>query len=492
MASGKFVVIVPVEDLDNGDFSSTDDLFEIAGVTPDGAIVDSAGASGTTAGMMCIGLAAWNVQFVERLERLRARLEATQPFLPAVMALDGDKNCDALFYVASQGLGWLARRQAELVTQMSRDLGILRRHHEEMQNNFAAMEQFIANARLQKYEEAFVNEPDPGVFLEAPPPSETVIGVSQLLPVSSVNFCAVSIHIREESPRDNHVVALQLKTPEDGRVLARWSVTKKQLRRGWNRFALPRTSGGVARSLRLDIASHALPNLSLGPILPLPAYQVTEIDSAEPIADRALALRLMAALPGVKVVHDREAFMPCELPASDRVLQAEGEEYPLAPEALQHARFIALDGEESENNLVGVEGGATIRCRPRLGAPTIAFLPDACPMGATRVSCDVLLESARAEPVEFRIGWLAKGASLTPDLILGDGVIRARDRGCSDWLRVGPEQEMRLEAHGVAPQLAPGSIFLVTRMAEPNARPDHASARFRKFRFAGVRTHDGL
>jgi hypothetical protein len=97
----------------------------------------------------------------------------------------------------------------------------------------------------------------------------------------------------------------------------------------------------------------------------------------------------------------------------------------------------------------------------------------------------VLLDHSASAPVEFRLGWVAEGALVSPDLLLADLAFSKADSCGSDWLRVGPHEEIRLEARAAGPLAGGGAIFLATRMADPGESPEHALAKFRRLTVFG-------
>ena len=96
-----------------------------------------------------------------------------------------------------------------------------------------------------------------------------------------------------------------------------------------------------------------------------------------------------------------------------------------------------------------------------------------------------LAQDAASAPVEFRLGWVASSTLVSPDLILADLAFSNADCCGSDWLRVGPQEEIRLEARAADPLASGGAIFLATRMADPGESPENALAKFRRLTLFG-------
>lgn len=488
----KFTVIVPIEYIQSNQLKVFDDWFGVVCVAPDGSFIDSMTMRETIPDFLCLAIVSWSDEHAHRLGAAQDYVKATKPpFLPEITYLYGEIHWDGLAFVASQGLAWLAHEQARLIATLGRDLGVLRRQNEEMQNNFAALEHFVMNADVPQYREVFLNDPqidlDAGQIFSG---SQTAV-VTQLLPVSSKNFCGLSLHVAARNPRLKDELQLRLTTPEDGREVARWTVPVSHLAIGWNAFGLARTLGSLDRSLVLELIGggrfQGQLRLSLGRMLPLPPYRLIDAASGRPVVDRALALRVLTAVPGLAVAHPRTTL----LADGDRS-QREIEQFfspcihPVARDVLAGVVMVSLPGTSENTDFVRFETeDGSVFCHPGYDQASVGLVAAACPPGTDGVACDLRIANPKANPIEFRLGIVRSfdGTGL-------DGVLdREADAGTivalSEWTTMAANQSTRLQVLLETPLEETASLVFATRMANAMSN-DFAWAKFTNVRLAAT------
>ncbi|MCA0405382.1 MAG: hypothetical protein LCH39_04450 [Proteobacteria bacterium] len=467
-------------------------LFEPFAVTEEGvlfSLLDGRVVDGGLPELPCLGLVAREEAHLDLLEALQDKFRAARmPFIPDIVLVEQALSYEALMLGAAFGMEAYLGQQAQLVSQLSRDLYEMRRQHDTLQDTLSRLEDYFYARRVSLVEEFFVTEPKALVDVSAKS-LKSKSAVQQVLPATSKTLSAFSLHIGREDRKAKGVLHVAIHVPETRKNLWTWRLNIKDLAAGWLQFGLPETLGGIAKSavLHLRIEGEAGQfRLSVGGVNPLPLYHLgsTRGDS---IVDRALALRLFISPPGIAVRHDGATCLPVEkngtLPAV--VSGADDIRIKISRDWLSRVRRLADDGwAEPGFESVGADCAAgTVMVHPVWEAPTIAFLPECVPAGATRVEADVLVDNMQAGVVAFRFGLVlgpAFGGQLDTLLrtdTVPEGVV------LSEWVLLGPgrRQTLSIPIDGRGGE-ANASLVMITRMPD-GVSPDFAWAKFADLRF---------
>jgi hypothetical protein len=369
-----------------------------------------------------------------------------------------------------------AQTNAELTTSLFRQLADARQANEELQNRFAALEAFIDRAGLQPFDLAFINPPvdddtEPNVLATASNGS-----ISQILPVASVGVSAVALHVAKAAPGSESTLRATLQSVEDGRIIETWSVPVAELNTGWMTLSLQKTIAGLRRTLRLVVSVEGqrsdLPSFSLGNAQPLALFRLQDADLRQSISSSSLALQVYVGLPGVVPPNPGTFAARASQDKSEPGLR----EVTLDQDLLSHTRQAHLDTESAGFDGVSyLEGERIVSCHPPAFGSTIAKIAGGCPIGALRVSANLLVAHEKARDVEFALV-VGRDEGRIVDLLAGATDPQAGE-GFSGWIRVPAKQPRFGSLYLDAPAREASDLYLVTRMVEPGNH-DFAWARF--------------
>ncbi|MBI2254628.1 MAG: hypothetical protein HYU58_08425 [Proteobacteria bacterium] len=370
----------------------------------------------------------------------------------------------------------LAQRNAELTTSLFRQLADARQANEDLQNRFAALEAFIDRAGLQPFDVAFINPPvedelEPNVLATAGNG-----GISQILPVASTGVSAIALHIGKATPRSDAILRATLQTVEDGRLIETWSMPAADLHAGWMTLALRKTIAGLRRTLRLIISVEGhgadLPTLSLGNAQPLPLFRLQDTDLRQSISSSSLALQVYVGLPGVVPPTPGTFAAHSKRDRAEQGLR----EMTVPQDVLSQAYQVSLDAEPSVFDGVRyLDSERVVSCHPPAFGNTVAKIAGGCPVGALRISANLLVAHEKARDVEFAL--LACGSDDRVLGLLAGTADPQPGEGFSGWVRVPAQQPRFASLYLDAPAREESDLYLVTRMVEPGNH-DFAWARF--------------
>ena len=176
-----------------------------------------------------------------------------------------------MFLLAVEETGSIAKR----ISTLQRQFLELRSLHENMQNAFATVEDFLSQAKLQPIQLAFENLPSKGSSTSSPLNSSFIL--KQLLPVSSRGLAAIDLHIAKNYNYASGTLLVGLQIPEDRTYLAKWQIPYQNLPEDWLRLDLPHIDIGRKREVEMIVEWNTrigpAPRLSLGGLQPIPEYQ---------------------------------------------------------------------------------------------------------------------------------------------------------------------------------------------------------------------------
>jgi hypothetical protein len=223
--------------------------------------------------------------------------------VPSPVILHDAPSWHAVEAIAFAGLLQQFDAQSRFAAALMQELSDGRRRLAEVEEGFAALEEFFLARRVPTVDEAFVNEPEADVEL-------TASALHQVLPVSTRSLSAIALHVAATSTGGRGLVA-SLACPELDEVLWRWHVPAQELETGWITLACPRTTGGVPKTAVLEVRASGAgrgPRLSLGPANPLPEYRLGGVDESG--SGRSLAMRVFVSPPLAAVAHEPSAIYP--------------------------------------------------------------------------------------------------------------------------------------------------------------------------------------
>ena len=246
----------------------------------------------------------------ERIVSLRAL--GTVPEFPVkrLSAHTATESAALIQALVDGGIGRLARFSSAITSE----LALLRRERETLLENYRALEDAFQARNWEPVTEVFAHDP----YVD---PKDEGIGhlianafVEQLLPVSSHGVAGIALHFNSV-PRDGGELVVVLSYVESGEGVAEWSVPFSQLVPTWNFFALPRTCGGGARTLRVRVSTTGSETIGLSLGYPIASEHYTARSETRH-ADldlRPLAFRIYTGLPGVKPARMPNMIAPTAL-----------------------------------------------------------------------------------------------------------------------------------------------------------------------------------
>jgi len=466
-------------------------LFDPIFVSADNEFVDSKRqpfAFKTALNTPCVALVGWSEADAATLERVQQRLiDSKAAIVPDIVILEDTPSWESMMLGVSHCLEQFILLQSRLIGQQTRDLLELRRHHDSLQESFTGLERYLAERVVPMLEEAFVSEPRQPIALGEFKPTRLRAKLRQYLPVSTKTLGAVAIHVAEADPSASGHFVAEIFVPELNKSIASWRIPVAFLQRGWTTLGLQRTSGGLPKSAHLTIWCDGDPGrvkLSLGPVNPMPLYQLAG-QSGEPMAARSLALRAFIALPGIELKHDDLTFLPDEVAGVTRPAPPRLNRMSIPLARLQSPRLILPKGGEDTNfDLVRlIEAESAVLVHPRRDEPTIAFCEHCIPPGAELVMADIVVDHPDAQTVGFRLGVVGAVPVDRVDIqMMGADQLASSSLHISDWTFVGPGRQQTITLR-LDPPIGPdgASLLLATRMPD-QVSPDFAWAKFVKLR----------
>jgi hypothetical protein len=287
----RLTIILPADELKEVVGLVDRDCVEVVGVDAHGLIcLLSENPQAFFRARSFVAAATWSEASVERLMLARKQIEDYGgACLPEILLLEGKKDLAAVHSLTTYALCELLERGAEEAQTRREQWQVLRTRADTLQDELTDWSRLGSRLGLKRIEQCFVSSPN-GAF-----PTQTSGCISQTLPVSGAQFCGFELHLASV---DDEPIWLKLWNCEEDIMIASWAPSASRLQEGWNRFALPRALDGSAQSLRLEIGGNPLSRLSVGQAIPDGTYQVEA--AGAPVADKMLALRLYACLPGAE------------------------------------------------------------------------------------------------------------------------------------------------------------------------------------------------
>jgi hypothetical protein len=329
--------------------------------------------------------------------------------------------------------------------------------HDQLQNAFDTVENFLARAHLPPTWLAFACEPSEAAV--GPQTAGEPLQVTQLLPVPSQGLAAIELHAVAADADASGSLAVAITTREDERILGEWSIPYVAVPDGWMFLDLPEIDIAPRQSVSLtalwNTQSGIPPRLSLTALQPVPEARVSIAGSDE--NGRSLALRLHIGLPGSRrVVHPYHIGVRHQ-PHISRLGRH------LAPSALRG--FAELDPVPGREPLVTlIEEQAAVEVRPANGGMTVAKLTGALPAGARRLTATIKTEDPDGPLVEYAL--LALGPSGGYRQVLTRGRLNRGPGGFSGWLAVHPDFATQIHLSLSEPAKNPLDLYLATRLAK--------------------------
>ena len=412
----------------------------------------------------CLALLAVSSAGKRDLDALReAWSTGAEGFLPGVTCVDLADGLEAaavvhrlLFEAIADAYGSATARLLALRRQHT----AFRMVHDQLQNAFDTVENFLSRSQLPPTWLAFACEPTETAV--GPRASDERFHLTQLLPVPSQGLAAIELHALAADADANGSLVVAVMTGEGERVLGEWAIPYAAVPDGWMFLDLPEIDIAPRQSVSLtavwNTQSGKPPRLSLTSLQPLPGARVSLAGGEE--TRRSLALRLRIGLPGSRRVAHPYHIGVRHQPHIGWLGRR------LAPSALRGcAEIDPVPGREPLVTLL--EDSAVIEVRPVNGSMTVAKLPGALPVGARRLTATIKTEDPDGPLVEYAL--LALGPRGGYRQVLTRGRLNGGHGGFSGWMAVHPDFTTQIHLSLSVPAENPLDLYLATRLAKGQA-----------------------
>lgn len=382
------------------------------------------------------------------------------------------------------GLFDFQRQQSEAYARSLRELALLRKQHDLMQRDFAALEAAAVATQARAVEVSFQNDviDEPH---EAPLLATRSDVVTQTLPTASVGTAAVSLYFTLPTLATARAgeLKLELWALEHKQRVGLWSVPQALVKNGWNTFKLGRALSGYNSTLKLTVSSDmpaSAPIIGLGAHQPLARYRVHGSDGG-PASQRSLALQIWKGIPGA------------DLPVPEAWSEA-GAQATTAYQAdigLGAMELISTTTASTMQFKVAslLDGGSTLFLHPPRTGLTVARLASAASAASERISATIKLDHEKARPTDFALVTAPAGTMELGDI--EQGIESGDALEWSGWATLQPQQAQSLHLFR-----EPGErgalldVFLVTKVQSPGAN-SFAWAKFRELHYYVPGAADG-
>jgi|HubBroStandDraft_6_1064221.scaffolds.fasta_scaffold17873_2 hypothetical protein len=423
----------------------------------------------------CLALLALSFAGKGELEALRDLWSGdAETFLPKSTFVDVADNPEAAAAEIQRSLfDALARiygTSAARVVSLQKQYTALRSVHDQLQNAFDTVENFLVRLQFPGTWLAFACEPEEsGVGPQRP---DKPFQLTQRLPLSSQGLAAVELHANPAGRGSEGLLTINIVTCEDNRVLGEWEVPYRAVPDGWMYLDLPEIDIAPRQSVTLNAIwntrSGLPPKLSLTKLQPVPESRVCFAGGSE--SRRSLALRLHVGLPGSRRVAHPFHVAVMRQPHISRLGRR------LAPSVLH--RCTELDSAPGSEPRVRLLREGAIEVRPVNGGMTVAKLPGAFPGGARRLTATIMTEGADGPLVEYAV--LALGPRGPYKQVLTKGLLNGGHGGFSGWVPIYPAFTSQIHLRVSEPTDQPLDLYLATRLVQGQT-VDFAMAKWLEF-----------
>ena len=348
---------------------------------------------------------------------------------------------------------------AKRIGELQRQYLELRSIHEDVQNAFATVEDFLCQTKIPQLQLAFENPPAKDVAISSD--GTGLAELQQLLPIPSRGLAAIDLHIAKKDPHASGTLEIAIEEIDEEICLAKWQVPYQNIPEKWLHLDLPAIRILPKRDIKLKIKwinrIGLAPYVSIGEAQPIPEVQLT---SDRGKLARSLAFRLWTGLPGT-----RQVVSPYleEAQRLDRYGVKSSKFGFLGDRAIASAIAVTPNLPTDDfAHIQIVNNGAKLLLHPRPeGELTIAILPFVFPAEAKYLRATVATEHPEASEIEYAL------ALITDDV---DPHTCFAERpsvpiiGRSPWIKVEPNVPAQIALALDNPAKKNYHIVLATRL----------------------------
>jgi hypothetical protein len=360
---------------------------------------------------------------------------------------------------------------ADRISTLQKQYLGLRTLHENMQNAFAGVEDYLSQAKLPPLQLVFDNQPTEKSVEPSNLENSNSLELKQLLPISSRGLAVIELHVAKKHDNINGCLTVYVKAAEDQTCFAKWQINYQQLSEGWLSLDLPSIDLGRKQDVELVVEWTTkigpAPSLSLGQLQSIAEVQAY---SNEVALKHSLAFRIWNGLPGT-----RKVTSPYLLSINEQNIEAIhlGD---LGQGAIANLQEVTPNlPTEKLAHIRVIRDGAKILTHPRAnGTATIAMLPFCFPPGANHLTATVTTEHEQAGIIEYAMAIIAPG--IDPQTCFQESL----SLGFSGWVAVEPNMARQISVQLTSPQPEHCHIIVATRLAKDSV-PYYAWAHWLNF-----------
>ncbi len=335
----------------------------------------------------------------------------------------------------------------------------LRTLHENMQNAFATVEDYLTQAKLPPIQLVFDAQVTNRLIEPSTVTNSNSLILKQLLPISSRGLAIIELHVGKKYANASGYLKIDLKACEDITSLAAWQISYPQLSDGWLSLDLPSIDLGRKRDVELIIEWHT----ELGPAPALSLSKLQLIPEARAYTDnlaleQSLALRIWHGLPGTRKVTSPYLMQTIngqkQLPIPQLGYLGQG----------AMAKVIEVTPnlpEEDFAHIQVLDRGAKILTHPRAdGTPTVAMLRFCFPPTANQLTASIVTEHESAGIIEYAM------AIVEPETEPINYLTDESALAFSDWIAVEANTPQQITLNMDSPAREHCHIVIATKLAQ--------------------------
>lgn len=349
-------------------------------------------------------------------------------------------------------LEWLVarlanERQAAAVrsARQMRELGILRRQHEETQAGFRNLEAFLYRNVSQKRVRDITLSPAAG---QLPLVLQDGMRMVQRLPGESAGFSDIAIHVANETTPQDGVLHVSLSCLETGDTLAIWEIAGPQLRQGWLRLSLERALGSDAVTLMLSVSYQGGGTVRLSSSVRHPEPRFSAQINGQAMLN-VPALQIWRWIAGASAPLAATSILP--VGGKNRLRRVLGETLTTARD---------MNNPSSSMSLHRDTGALLVHVlEDRLAG---AILSGVALPGARHVRADIRTYHPDAPRIEYRLALVAH----SPHPRHAGEIPAFEPQLTSDWVCLAPEEDGQVHLILAEPLEQPCDVYMLTRLPD--------------------------
>jgi hypothetical protein len=367
-------------------------------------------------------------------------------------------------------LAYRIQRSSRVAADASLRIAELRRLHEDLQNSYAGLRDYLHEGGYLVPRLNLLNIPD----LDGAAIDSTVSVVEQRLPVEYQSLCGISLHVKTEAPLPAEgILWVEIYSPDQKNSGHLWKVPYARIGAGWITFAFEQDGGFIKSSAAIKIQYDA--KAGLGPTFSLGRPQlrpdrVAVVDGIQNL--RSLALKAWTSIRGAKLSVIGQMW-PVFLSESKKISRID-----ITIDDCLEVINVTKDFQKADfETVVRDLDKSRVLVHPLEASPTIAELRLVCPSGTRQVTADIITDHENAGFVEY-------GMAVLPDgYLLYTGDI-SKISAQIEWNLIPPLTRTNILIDLKDEISDTMSLYLFTRVVD-NASSDYCWAHFKKIYLTG-------